>query len=71
MPKQTVRTGPSDDDQWDTEVDFEDQFQLKGAGSNTLQLNVSPGVFYLGPTKYLYPGGSITCLLYTSPSPRD
>jgi len=60
MSKQSVRTGSGDDDTWDTEVDYEDQFTIKGAASNSLQLNITGGIFYLGPTKYLFPGGSIS-----------
>ena len=62
MPKQSVRTGPSDDDTWDTEVDYEDQFRIKGAGSNAQRLDLSQGIFYLGTVKYFFPGGNISLI---------
>jgi hypothetical protein len=60
MPKQSVRTGPSDDDTWDTEVDYEDQFKVRGVGSNARRLDITQGIFYLGPVKYFFTGGNVS-----------
>jgi hypothetical protein len=60
MSKQSVRTGPSDDDTWDTEVDYEDQFKVRGAGSNARRLDITQGIFYLGSVKYFFTGGNVS-----------